>query len=114
MIGKLQKTKRIFNLQHFASGKLRGAGEDGNREWITLVACIYADGKYLPSAIIYSATTGNLQISWLEDFDSEKHTVYFASSEKGCTNDQLGFKWLELFNCHTKAKAGNGQDWGVL
>jgi uncharacterized protein YndB with AHSA1/START domain len=114
MIGKLQKTKRIFNLQHYASGKLRGAGEDGNREWITLVACICADGKYLPPAIIYSATTGNLQTSWLEDFDPEKHTVYFASSEKGWTNDQLGFKWLELFHRHTKAKARNGRDWRVL
>ena len=51
MIGKLQKTKRIFNLQHYVSGKLRGAGEDNNREWITLVACICADGKYLPPAI---------------------------------------------------------------
>jgi hypothetical protein len=114
MIGKLQKTKRIFNLQHYASGKLRGAGEDGNREWITLVACICADGGYLPPAVIYSATTGNLQTSWLEDFNPEKHEVYFASSEKGWTNDQLGFKWLEVFNRHTRAKARNGRDWRVL
>lgn len=87
MIGKLQKTKRIFNLQHYASGKLLGSGEDGNREWITLIACICVDGESLPPAIIYSATTGNLQTSWLEDFDSDEHAVHFASSEKGWTND---------------------------
>ena len=47
MIGKLQKTKRIFNLEHYASGKLRGSREDGNREWITLLACIYAENQIL-------------------------------------------------------------------
>ena len=114
MIGKLQKTKRIFNLQHYASGKLLGSGEDGNREWITLIACICADGESLPPAIIYSATTGNLQTSWLEDFDSDEHAVHFASSEKGWTNDQLGFKWLELFDRYTRTKARQGRDWRVL
>lgn len=114
MIGKLQKTRRIFNLEHWASGKLRGAGEDGNREWITLVACICADGSYLPPSIIYSAKTGNLQTTWLEDFDPKEHTCHFASSEKGWTNDKLGFKWLEIFDRYTKAKARQGRDWRVL
>ena len=114
MIGKLQKTKRIFNLEHWASGKLRGAGEDGNREWITLIACICADGQYLPPCIIYSAKTGNLQTSWIEDFDPKEHTCHFASTEKGWTNDALGFKWLEIFDRYTKAKARQGRDWRVL
>ena len=114
IIGKLQKTKRIFNLQHYASGKLQGSREDGNWEWITLLAYICTDGEYLPPAIIYSTMTGNLQMSWLEDFDPKKHTVYFTSSEKGWTNDQLGLKWLEIFHQHTREKARNGRDWRVL
>jgi hypothetical protein len=114
IIRKLQKTKRFFNLQHYASGKLRGSGEDDNREWIMLLACICADGEYLPPAIIYFATTGNLQTSWLEDFDLKKHTVYLASSEKGLTNDQLELKWLEIFHQHTREKVHNGRDWRVL
>jgi len=87
MIGILQNTKRIFNLQHYASGKLLGSGEDGNRDWITLIACICADGTHLPPALIYSAVTGNLQTSWLKDFNPKEHCVHFASSEKGWTND---------------------------
>ena len=70
--------------------------------------CIYADREYLPPAVINSMTTGNLQTSWLEDFNPKKHEVYFASSEKGWTNDKLGFKWLELFDQHTRVKAHNG------
>jgi hypothetical protein len=58
--------------------------------------------------------TGNLQASWLEDFDPKKHTIYFASSEKGWTNHQLELKWLEIFHWHTREKARNGRDWRVL
>ena len=60
IIGKLQKIKRIFNVEHFANGKLKGAGEDGNRDWVTLLTCICADGTFLPPSIIYQARTGNL------------------------------------------------------
>jgi len=114
MISKQNRMKRVFNIEHYASGKLRGAGEDGNREWITLLACICADGTALPPSVIYSAVTGNLQTSWLEDFDASEHTVHFASSEKGWTNDKLGQQWLEIFDRYTKAKARNGRDWRVL
>lgn len=114
MISKIQKTKRIFNLEHYASGLLRGAGEDGNREWVTLMACICGDGTYIPPCIIYCAKTGNLQTSWLEDFKPAEHICHFASSEKGWTNDRLGFKWLEIFDRYTKEKARYGRDWRVL
>jgi hypothetical protein len=114
MIGKLQKRKRIFSSELFKIGKLKGAGEPGTREWITLVAACCADGSALPPCIIYSAKSGNLQTSWLEDFKPEEHTCYFASSEKGWTNDQLGLKWLEIFDRHTKEKARGRRDWRVL
>jgi len=37
----------------WVDAKLAGAAQDGNREWITLLACIYADGSYLSPALIY-------------------------------------------------------------
>ena len=114
MIAKLQKMKRIFNLSHWKSGKLRGAGEATNREWITLIGCICADGTFIPPCVIYCAKSGNLQDSWLHDFDPEEHTCHFASSEKGWTNDKLGLKWLEIFDRYTREKARRGRDWRVL
>jgi hypothetical protein len=114
MIGKIQRRKRIFSNSLYSIGKLKGAGEPGSREWITLMACICADGSSLPPCIIYSARSGNLQTSWLDDFDPEEHICYFASSEKGWTNDKLGLNWLDIFDRHTKSKARNRRDWRVL
>jgi len=71
LIGLLQKTRRVFSLKHSDSGKLLGAGQDGNREWITLIATICMDGTFLPPALIYQAVSGNLQDSWLTKYDPE-------------------------------------------
>src|SRR5271170_4883341 len=57
LLGILQKAKRVFTQAYFESGKLLGAGQDGNREWITILATICMDGSYLsptrPSQAIY-------------------------------------------------------------
>ena len=48
LIGVLQKTKRVYDINVLRSGKLIGAGQDGNREWITLIGSICMDGSYPP------------------------------------------------------------------
>lgn len=70
MIGHLTKAKRIFTKAAFQKGRLLGNNQDGNREWITVIATICADGTWLPPSIIYKATTGNIQDSWVQDFDA--------------------------------------------
>jgi hypothetical protein len=34
--------------------------QDGLREWITILACVGADGEALPPGIIYQAANGNI------------------------------------------------------
>ena len=65
LIGHLQKVQRIFLKALMARQKLLGTSQDGNREWITIVATIYADGTSLPPALIYKAVSGDLQDIWL-------------------------------------------------
>ena len=106
LIGYLTKARRIFSKEAFQKGRVLGNNQDGNREWITVIASVCADGSSLPPALIYQASSGNLQDSWLQDFDSDNDVVHFASSEKGWTNDELGFRWLEdIFDRYTKPKA---------
>lgn len=77
---------------------------------ISLLACICADGTFLPPALIYQGKSGNLQDMWLEDYDSSSDEAFFACSEKGWTNDQLGLSWLtKIFEPKTKSKAGNNK-----
>jgi hypothetical protein len=105
LIGILSKQKRIFSKARYELGGLRQAIQDGNREWITSIACICADGSWLPPGLIYQATSGNIQDTWLQDFDPIIHKALFASSPSGWTNDQLGLEWLKQFNKATTTKA---------
>jgi hypothetical protein len=86
LIGHLQKVKRIFPKALMQQQKLLGTGQDGSREWITVIATIYADGSSLPPALIYKAVSGDLQDSWLQEYDPQEHPCWFESSP--------GMSWL--------------------
>ena len=89
----------------YNSGRIRHAKTDGNQEFITLLACICADGTKLPPSLIYKGESHDLQDSWLEDLGSE--TAYFAASDNDWTCNSLGLYWLKnIFDRHTKEKAG--------
>ena len=79
--------------------------QNSNREWITCIACICTDNSALSPGLIYQATTGNIQDSWLQDFNPAEHNAFFASSSSGWTNNNLGLHWLQqVFNKETKKK----------
>ena len=85
---------------------LLDASQDGSREFITLIASISAAPAYIPPALIYQGESHDLQDTWLDDFDDSKELTFFASSEKGWSNDLLGLHWLKhVFDRCTKEKA---------
>jgi hypothetical protein len=105
LIGVLSKMKRVFSRRRYEEGGTKQMIQDGNREWITTIACICADGSSLSPGLIYQAVSGNIQDSWLQDFDPTIHTAFFASSSSGWTNDNLGLQWLKtIFDRETKSK----------
>lgn len=107
LIGLCHAAKRIIMLDHLRRKKLLGASQDGSREFISLLACICADGTALPPGLIYQGDSGDMQDTWLEDFDHSSDKAYFATSSKGWTCEDLGMSWLEIiFDRHTKKKAG--------
>lgn len=113
--GILTMMERIFTKELWENGFLKGAGTDGNREWITVLAAICADGSWVPPALIYPAKNEAIMDSWLQDFDPEHDKCYFTSTETGWTNDQVAIEWVEkVFDRETKAKARNGRDWRLL
>jgi hypothetical protein len=69
LIGYLVKTKRVFNKDSHARGALLGTKQDGNREWITIIGSICADGTCLSPGLIYQAISGCVQGGWIADFD---------------------------------------------
>lgn len=106
LIGILSKIKRIFSRHQYEEGGIKQMIQDGNREWITTIACICADGSSLTPTLIYQAVSGNIQDLWLQDFNPNKHKAFFTLSPSGWTNNKLGIVWLEqVFNRETKLKA---------
>jgi hypothetical protein len=90
MIGKLKEHKRIFTQASLENGRILGVCEDGNRDWITMVATICADGSWLRPMLIYSGASQNVQDSWIHAVNWETEDVAFTSSETGWTNNDVG------------------------
>jgi hypothetical protein len=106
LIGILSKIKRVFSRKRYKEGGVKQIIQDSNREWITTIACICADGTSLTPALIYQALTRNIQDTWLQDFNPALHKAFFASSPSRWTNNNLRLRWLEqVFNRETKKKA---------
>lgn len=87
----------------FDQGRIQYFQQDGSREFISLLACVCADGSALPPALIYQGASNDLQSSWIEDLN-ETNEAYFTSSANGWTCDALGLAWLRLFDRHTRVK----------
>ena len=105
-IGVTGRSKRIFDKVLYGKKHFKQSLHDGNREWVTFLACICADGSTLPPGIIYAATGRAVQAPWVASIDKKVHQVHFTTSPNGWTNNDLGLTWLEqVFDRYTKAKA---------
>lgn len=68
--------------------------QDGNRELITAIETIAADGTFLPPMIIYK---GQAQLAqWHKYLDKEDKDTIFSISPKGWTSQVLGLEYLGL------------------
>jgi DDE superfamily endonuclease len=107
LLGMAHALKRIMTLDAVKTGRIMGASQDGSREFLSLLACICADGTKLPPALVYRGESHDMLDSWVQDFN-EGDQAYFASTKNGWSCDELGLQWLQkVFHPHTKDKAGN-------
>jgi hypothetical protein len=111
-VGITTRSKHVFSKAVWQAKLRTAAIQDGNREWITLLACVCGDGEAPPPALIYDGKAG-LQSSWVEDVKVGKHQVFLTNSPSGWTNSDVGLTWLEqLFERFTAAKAR--RQWRLL
>jgi DDE superfamily endonuclease len=87
----------------YKQGRIRNAQHNGNREFISLLACICADGTAIAPALIYQGTSNDLHNTWIEDLN-KRDKAYFTASANGWTNNELGLAWLRRFHQDTKHK----------
>jgi DDE superfamily endonuclease len=105
LIGFSRTKKRVVSIESLKSKRIAGASQDGNREFITLIASICADGSALPPSLIYQGESYDLQDTWLDEFDDSTQRAFFACSKNGWSDDTLGLNWLrQVFDRTTKEK----------
>jgi hypothetical protein len=105
LIGLLTRSKRAFSRQLWESKQVTDALQDGSREFVTLLACICADGTALEPSIIFEGM-GPLWSAWVESVDPALHRVFMTTSPTGWSNNDIGLAWLEqVFDRATKEKA---------
>ena len=93
MIRQANITKRIISREALKLHWITKVVVDRNREFISLLAYISADGSSLPPALIYEGKSYDLQSSWLEEVGND--SVYFAALDNGWSCDLLGLNWLK-------------------
>jgi hypothetical protein len=104
-VGITTRSKRVFTKAIWASKERTPAVQDGNREWVTPLACVCASGESLPPALVYQGASG-LQSGWVDGVEVGKHQVFFPNSPSGCSNNDIRLAWLkQVFERFTKQKA---------
>jgi hypothetical protein len=107
VIGRAPKTKRIMTMQAYKSRRVRQAVQDGNREFITLMAYISVVGKAGRPTLIYKGESRDMLDTWLEDYGDED-CANFGTSENGWSSHAYGMEWLvKVFDKQTRLIAGN-------
>jgi hypothetical protein len=104
-VGLTSKTKRIFSKMLFEEKRKTAGLQDGNWEWITILACICADGSEIDPAVIYAGKE-DLCSGWVHNIKPGKHRSFCGTSPSVWTNNDLGLAWVEqVFDRLTKGKA---------
>jgi hypothetical protein len=69
-IGLIGRSKRVFSKASYKKKKKSVQSlQGGNREWVTLLASICADGSALPPGLIFTGADSTLQSSWVQDIE---------------------------------------------
>jgi hypothetical protein len=93
-MGFARSLKRIMVREALESGWIIKAKQDRSREFIFILACISAIGKWILPLFIYKGESGDLMSSWVDDvmINSKAH---FTTSSNGWSNNAIGLVWLK-------------------
>ena len=72
--------KRIMVQEALKSGRITKAKQDGSREFISVLACISAIGRWTPPLLIYKGDSGDLISTWVDDVTTDSQAHFTVSS----------------------------------
>lgn len=94
--------KRIMTKAALESGRITKSKQDGSREFVSILACISAIGKWIPPFLIYKGDSGDLMSTWVDEVTTDSK-AHFTVSSNGWSNNAIGLVWLQkVFERYTK------------
>jgi hypothetical protein len=90
LMGQIGRSKRVFARETWEKKRKTQALQDGSREWITVLACVEADGEVLLPSLSFQGLNGNIQSTWVQDINPDQHQVFVTSSPTGWSNNDVG------------------------
>ena len=72
--------KRIIVQEALKSGRITKAKQDGSREFISVLACISAIGRWIPPLLIYKGDSSDLVSTWVDDVTTNSQAHFTISS----------------------------------
>ena len=101
-MGFSRSLKRIMTQEAFRSGRIKKSKQDGSREFISILACISAIGRWIPPLLIYKGESGDLMSTWVDEVKTNSQ-AHFIVSSNGWSNNAIGLIWLQkVFDRYTK------------
>jgi hypothetical protein len=86
-MGLISSQKVVTRAEFYGRRRLL---QPGNREWVTAIESICADGYSLPPCVIFKGKV--YQASWFENLPKDWR---FEVSDNGWTTDEIGLRWLQ-------------------
>ena len=102
LMGFGRTIKRIVTQEALKSRRVTKSMQDGSREFISILACISAIGRWIPPLLIYKGDSGDLMSSWVDEVTTDSQ-AHFTTSSNGWSNNAIGLMWLQkVFKRYTK------------
>jgi len=76
------------------------SAQAGNREWVSIIECISANGFFLPPFVIFEGE--RIGHGWTDETIDKK--IQIRVSPKGWTDHGIALEWLHHFNKHTQGR----------
>ena len=68
--------RRVMTREAYEKGRCRQTIQDGNREFITLIACVNAQGIAILPTLLYKGVSKDLQDTWVKGLGYTDQVVF--------------------------------------
>ena len=83
-----------MTVEALKSGRVTKSKQDGNHEFISILACVSAIGRWIPPLLIYRGESGDMLNTWTDDVTRD-NKAHFAATSNGWSNSKIGLVWLK-------------------